>query len=167
MDHAATSSPPGDDGYDDEDLPSSHPARRREYGSKHKNNDNDNDNDNTMTKRGGWGEAMELAHQTEESERRRKRKQNSDGDVGAVAVDLGQFRNTEVGRGYQARHVVRQRTAASAAPTTKTRTINGNYEVGTTTTAAAETARVLSKDELLRNDGLRAFRREIEGILNA
>lgn len=52
------------------------------------------------TRRRGWeGEALEL--------------ERDDAPAGAsthAAVDLQQFRNTEVGKGYQAKHVVRQRT---------------------------------------------------------
>jgi len=53
--------------------------------------------------RAGWaGEELEREHSA-----------TTKGTAGAVAaVDLSQFRNTEVGKGYQARHVIRQRTAA-------------------------------------------------------
>ena len=59
-------------------------------------------------RRGGWegGEAMEL--QRDDAPDRATTTQHA-------AVDLRQFRNEEVGKGYQAKHVVRQRTAAAAA----------------------------------------------------
>lgn len=53
--------------------------------------------------RKGWdGEDLELEHQ---------RETNQADSSAATAVDLNQFRNTEVGKGYQAKHVVRQRVA--------------------------------------------------------
>ena len=65
MDHS-------DDDYDN--LPASHPARRNEYGSKHK----------TANKhRGGWGEDMELAHQ--------KGSISTSKTSSVVAVDLNQL----------------------------------------------------------------------------
>jgi hypothetical protein len=53
-----------------------------------------------LRSKGGWeGDELELQHQ----------RQKGPKDVPA-AVDLNQFRNTEVGKGYQAKHVVRQAT---------------------------------------------------------
>lgn len=50
----------------------------------------------------GWdGEQMELAHAQRSAQESKK---------GPAAVDLSQFRNEEVGKGYQAKFVVRQRT---------------------------------------------------------
>ncbi len=60
-----------------------------------------------------WGDDLELKH------KRERIRQGQDGGDGAgqhAAVDINQFRNVEVGSGYQARHVVRQKT--------------GNEEVG-------------------------------------
>lgn len=153
MDHS--SSPP-----DEEDLPSSHPARRREFGGKNE-------------KKRGWGEAMELAHQTESGLRNNRNGDNyndndNDRDSGqVVAVDLNQFRNTEVGVGYQAKHVVRQKTATVAK--TKTRTINSNSNVGVgrENSGVEDQTKPIETEELLRNAGLRAFRTEIENILSS
>lgn len=131
--------------HSDDDLPPSHPARRREFGSKHERTDRN---------RGGWGEAMELAHQ----------KANDASASSVVAVDLDQFRNTEVGTGYQAKHVVRQKTAA--ATTTKTRIVNSNFQSGADR-GSKTSEKAIERDELLRNDGLRAFRKEIESILSS
>lgn len=130
---------------DEEDLPSSHPARRKEFGGKNE-------------KKRGWGEAMELAHQTE-------RGGSSPLSSSVVAVDLSQFRNTEVGTGYQAKHVVRQRTAS--APKTKIKTINRNFDTGLENPGKKDTTKGIDKETLLRNDGLRAFRKEIENILSS
>ena len=130
---------------------------------------------------GAWqGEEIELDH--------RDRDESSTGAAAIVtAVDLNQFRNTEVGKGYQAKHVVRQKntatnnndTAAAAAQviidaetmvpaSTKKRRLAAairmerRAENDTATTVAV----VTEKEELLRNDGLRLFRREIENILS-
>lgn len=54
--------------------------------------------------RGGWqGDHLELQHSMD------MRRSDTQHDDTVVAVDLSQFRNTEVGRGYQAKHVVRQK----------------------------------------------------------
>src|SRR3569623_769458 len=59
--------------------------------------------------RKGWeGESLELQH-----EREAHHYNQSGTATSVVAVDLNQFRNTEVGKGYQAKHVIRQRTHAS------------------------------------------------------
>ena len=142
MDHS-------DDDYDN--LPASHPARRNEYGSKH----------NTANKqRGGWGEALELEH--------RKSTLTSDRSS-VVAVDLNQFRNTEVGSGYQARHVVRQKAVGDAMGKTKIVHKNSDFPTGREenerTQARHSTA--ISTEDLLKNDGLRVFRKEIENILSS
>ena len=65
-----------------------------------------------LRKRGGWEDTLgfEIQHQRE----REKLREGSDEKVSA-AVDLSQFRNEEVGKGYQAKHVVRQKGAEKAA----------------------------------------------------
>jgi hypothetical protein len=136
---------PSNDGDEDVDLlPSSHPARRGEFGGK-----------NERKRNRGWGEAMELAHQQQHQ---------TSSSSSAVAVDLNQFRNTEVGTGYQAKHVVRQKTASG--PQMKTRTVNDRVIQGPAKTAES-TAKPITLEELLKNDGLRAFRKEIESILSS
>jgi len=141
MDSSSSSSSSPDE--EEEDLPLSHPARILDCGSKNEKNL-------------GWGEAMELAHE-------REREKNNGATQQPVAVDLNQFRNTEVGKGYQAKHVVRQRTAT--ATKTKITTINSNVDRRNHNGPATATT-TIKKEELLRNDGLRAFRREIENILS-
>ena len=55
----------------------------------------------------GWqGEQMELAHARDSESKKGV----------ATAVDLSQFRNEEVGKGYQAKFVVRQRNAQDEGP---------------------------------------------------
>ena len=144
-----------------DDLPSSHPARRSEFGSKH---------ETTNRNRGGWGEAMELAHQKQQSSSVGNSNSNNN-PSSVVAVDLNQFRNTEVGSGYQAKHVVRQKKAAVA---TTTQTIvnnnnNSNFQMsgGNQKSNKGFHEKAIETEELLKNDGLRAFRREIESILSS
>mmetsp|Transcript_25480 Transcript_25480/g.54826 ORF Transcript_25480/g.54826 Transcript_25480/m.54826 type:complete len:171 (-) Transcript_25480:2863-3375(-) len=76
-----------------------------------------------LRSRGGWADSynLEMEHQRE----RLRAATDADGDEhdGAArekapshaAVDLSQFRNEEVGKGYQAKHVVRQKGATSSA----------------------------------------------------
>ena len=151
MDHSSS---------DEEDLPLSlsHPARIKECGSKNEKNR-------------GWGQSMELAHQQEVGQRRGKRKlnfdddDNNDYDNDVVAVDLNQFRNTEVGKGYQAKHVVRQRSATTEK--VKTTTINTKFHVLRRDDVGSKYAISIEIEDLLQNPGLRAFRREIENILSS
>mmetsp|Transcript_8185 Transcript_8185/g.17670 ORF Transcript_8185/g.17670 Transcript_8185/m.17670 type:complete len:150 (+) Transcript_8185:82-531(+) len=137
-------------------LPLSHPARIIECGSKNERNR-------------GWGQSMELAHQQEVGQRRIKRKLNcdsdNDNDDDVVAVDLNQFRNTEVGKGYQAKHVVRQRSATTEK--VKTTTINSKVNVHRGDDAGSNRGISIEIDLLLQNRGLRALRREIENILSS
>ena len=145
MDHSSLlPQPPPEE--EELDLPSSHPARRSEFGGKNE------------TKR-GWGESMELAHQ---QDNKHTKSNNSMSSV--VAVDLGQFRNTEVGKGYQAKHVVRQKMATTTK--TKTRTVNDDFNVRKRLQSETATTPI-DTNELLKNDGLRAFRKEIESILSS
>jgi len=66
--------------------------------------DDDDDHERFVSKRRGWaGEDLELEHQRE-SLRESKEKVSA-------AVDISQFQNHEVGKGYQAKHVVRQQVA--------------------------------------------------------
>lgn len=76
-----------------------------------------------LRSRGGWDDAdnLEMEHQRERL-RAAAAAAGADGDCDGAAkaapihaaVDLAQFRNEEVGRGYQAKHVVRQRGASYA-----------------------------------------------------
>ena len=66
-----------------------------------------------LRSRGGWADAnnLEIEHQRERL--RAAEDGGVDGERSAhAAVDLSQFRNEEVGKGYKAKHVVRQREAA-------------------------------------------------------
>jgi hypothetical protein len=147
----------------------------------------------------GWdGEELELEHQKERmmmlqmnqsTERGRGEGGAIHGTNYSVAVDLNQFRNTEVGTGFQAKHVIRQPTATMlpatvASPSTNRNmmmmmmmmrdndigsnninsTLSVSHDKSETSKAAASR---LTKEELLRNDHLRQFRKEIEKILSS
>lgn len=91
-------------------------------------NDDSSDNngpdlpDGVIRSRGGWADSnnLEMEHQRE----RLQAAADADGDEHDraarekkpihAAVDLSQFRNEEVGKGYQAKHVVRQRGTSSS-----------------------------------------------------
>jgi hypothetical protein len=150
------------DENDDDDLPSSHPAviaemrrrRRQQQRQQH---------------RGGWqGEEMELQHE-------QNQQQDSNTKDVSAAVDLKQFQNTEVGVGYQAKHVIRQRTSAVAVATADAAATATNNKQDVSTNNLNKkmmydhnnTAQVIpTKEEFIRNDGLRMFRKEIENILS-
>ena len=93
--------------WNDHNLPFSHPAHH------------------ARRKRDRGGETMELQHQRERWRAATNPDDNDNDGIAAVsttqeaggnhaAVDLQQFRNTVVGHGYQAKHVVRQKTVAAA-----------------------------------------------------
>ena len=77
-------------------------------------------------RRRGWeGEEMELQRDDEPTA----------GLSAHAAVDLQQFRNTEVGKGYQAKHVVRQRTGMESQNAVKVQ------DMMTTSSATSSTRR--------------------------
>jgi hypothetical protein len=146
----------------------------------------------------GWdGEELELEHQKERmmmiqmnqsTERGRGEGGAIHGTNYSVAVDLNQFRNTEVGTGFQAKHVIRQPTATMLPATVANPSTNGNMmmmmrdnDIGSNNLSPplsvshnhyrSETSKApasrLTKEELLRNDHLRQFRKEIENILSS
>lgn len=105
---------------------------------------------------------MEMEHQNQQ--------QDSSKDNYA-AVNIKQFQNTVVGEGYQARGVVRQKTAgeiqSDIRDITATRKADSSMEGArpkeTKSTGTATERREL--DEYLRCDGIREFRKEIEQLL--
>lgn len=126
--------------------------------------------------RGGWqGEEMEMEHQRLASANNIKSNTHA-------AVDLNQFRNTIVGEGYQAKHVIRQRTAgepvaASAASAAATSSADHRSSKKSRTASSAD-CQTTSKDAvpdrgidlqtlLLQNDGIRTFVKEINDILSS
>jgi hypothetical protein len=112
----------------------------------------------------------------------------------SAAVDLGQFQNTVVGQGYQAKHVIRQpgiqgttkgnvsatqerekdkdlkAKSSSSSNTTSSKSRSNNNTVEHKKEhdkVSSSTTGTTSLQLLLQSSGLRQFRREIESILNS
>lgn len=69
-----------------------------------------------LRSRGGWQDAdnLEIEHAREKLRLAEEQDPSERKASTHAAVDLSQFRNEEVGKGYKAKHVVRQREAAPA-----------------------------------------------------
>lgn len=98
---------------------------------------------------------MEMEHQ-HDSSRKKKRKN-------VAAVDVKDFHNTEVGEGYQARHVVRQPSKRSNKEKVVDMTGGKDFK---NERRRPETKK-FDRSKLIACKGLRDFRREIEKILNS
>ena len=137
------------------------------------------------SKRRGWqGEELEMNH---------KREQNPSSLNSYAAVDITQFQNTEVGKGYQASHVVRQKSNITLSRSTTNRASsiisqeNNQNRNGGAHESSLETDKSEKKskkkrrkddskkhdkdissdtNEYLKCSALREFRKEIERILN-
>lgn len=126
----------------------------------------------SSNRRGGWqGEALEMEHQ------RLHDNNSSKGSNSFTAVNLDQFRNTIVGEGYQAKHVVRQRTVVErttdkSTTTAKKLSSSSERRQDETTNSASASVPATSSTQmdlqtLLQNDGLRTFCKEIDSILSS
>jgi hypothetical protein len=110
-----------------------------------------------LRKRKGWqGDEMELDHQRE------KLREGSRNDS-VVAVDLKQFHNHKVGEGYQAKHVVRQKSGVTSSRVEIVDMSSKNREFKTKT----EKKRDEKLSTYLRSNAMREFRRQLEEILNS
>jgi LPS O-antigen subunit length determinant protein (WzzB/FepE family) len=120
--------------------------------------------------RSGWkGDDLELQHQREVMNR-------DDGPSESAAVNLNQFRNEEVGEGYQAKHVIRQRSGqhseikirdmSRANENEKDKKKSKKRKKHSSTDAAPETKEDPKERvrKYLQCDGLLQFRRELEKI---
>ena len=140
----------------------------------------------TRLERGWQGSNMELEHQREMSLR-----VSGDGKQSTpVAVDLLQFHNTQVGQGYQAKHVIRQpgsdghammvvkdmtvattsgKATAAATTTTSNKRPRDASGTSTSTSTSTRTSRTLSTptklQKYLSSPGFRWFREEVEDLL--
>ena len=112
-------------------------------------------------KRRGWdGDHLEL-----------NRQQPTEDLATHVAVDLGQFRNEQIGVGYQAKHVIRQRYVPNAPVviddttqvTANSRTLEKRVHeaLGKVDTKSKSIARI---HKYLKCNGLRKFRKELASI---
>ena len=80
------------------------------------------------------------------------------------AIDLQQFRNDEVGKGYQAKHVVRQKGVPSKASGIVD--MSQRKEESIETQTARSNAESITKESYLQCRGMRNFMREVNKILN-
>jgi hypothetical protein len=128
-------------------------------------------------RRRGWeGEELELE---------REAPTIANGGDTHAAVDLNQFRNVQVGKGYQAKHVIRQRsgkadttiihdmtTTKPAPSTSSSKTSKKGPSKDTTTSHDAQQKQSSSKEssnmtrlqKYLQCEGLRNFRKELDSI---
>lgn len=114
------------------------------------------------SKRGWAGEELEISHRNEQ-------KPKDD----YAAVNIKQFQNTEVGAGYQARGVVRQKTAGGEAPQSQhvrdmTHAVTGDSSERKRPKEAKEKGTTTKRkrlEEYMKCDGIREFRKEIEHLL--
>ena len=123
----------------------------------------------------GWqGSEMELEHQREIL----NSKESGREIAKSAAVDISQFQNFEVGQGYQAKHVVRQKggamgtTAAGGGGDTGQKVTVASMPTKPEDYASETRKKKKSKQEddrslesYLQCSGLREFRKEIEKIL--
>jgi hypothetical protein len=128
-----------------------------------------------LRSRGGWADmnGYEVEHQRERL-RRVGDHAKSDDDVRKtihVAVDLSQFRNEEVGKGYKAKHVVRQRDASSSTAMKGVVDMTGGAY---STKRCLDDGRKVNRDSksdipcfesYLRSKGMRDFIKEIDKIM--
>ena len=127
-----------------------------------------------LRSRGGWADmnGYEVEHQRERL--RRVDHAKSDEDVTKTthaAVDLSQFRNEEVGKGYKAKHVVRQRDASSSTAMKGVVDMTGGAY---STKRCLDDGRKVNRDSksdipcfesYLRSKGMRDFIKEIDKIM--
>mmetsp|Transcript_135370 Transcript_135370/g.201326 ORF Transcript_135370/g.201326 Transcript_135370/m.201326 type:complete len:121 (+) Transcript_135370:102-464(+) len=107
-----------------------------------------------ISKRGRWaGEQLEIEHQHDSTQNEKSKT--------VAAVDIRQFQNHVVGEGYQAKHVVRQASAPTTAAI-KDMTGGVSHKIAKSKTADESP---ITAEMLLQNDGIRAFRRELETLL--
>ena len=133
-----------------------------------------------LRSRGGWADAnnIEVEHQRERlraADTELEHDQAARGDVSKnhAAVDLSQFRNEEVGRGYKAKHVVRQREAALGVldmsggtfSAKDVRSSSATKKRGRDDLGRDETAVGKRSDAYLKCKGMRDFIKEIDKIL--
>lgn len=105
-------------------------------------------------KRGWAGEEMELEHQ-------RQNQSTSD----PVAVDLGQFQNNEVGRGYQAKHVIRQKTTSANDERLTIRDMSGTRPTEHNQSKRKHQGPDEKLEDYMKCTGMREFRRQLEALV--
>lgn len=130
-------------------------------------------------KRGGWeGDEMELQHARDHKKKSIIRddqandSSSSSKHGNSVAVNIQDFYNNEVGKGYQAKHVIRQphlnpHPHVNITDMSKPSAASSSSEVvvGNNSNRKENTPNTYTTlDALLKNQRLRAFRKELEKI---
>mmetsp|Transcript_1797 Transcript_1797/g.2588 ORF Transcript_1797/g.2588 Transcript_1797/m.2588 type:complete len:164 (+) Transcript_1797:139-630(+) len=146
--------------------------------------------ENVAKRKNVWaGEEMEMKHQLQWSKEKAK---SAKGNEDYATVDLSQFRNTEVGVGYQAKGVVRQRSGYEESNISKTKrketlppqipkadnaleqnirqqpfkNDSERIQEKDMTNTSASSNKAPEFNKFLQSKGIRDFRREIEKILS-
>lgn len=113
------------------------------------------------SKRRGWaGEGLELQHQREHEGK------NDD----YTAVDIRQFQNTVVGSGYQARGVIRQKTASDGTTVrdlTRSNTDDKEKPIQRQSDTHSRETRCQKVERYISCEGIREFRKEIEQLIKS
>lgn len=106
--------------------------------------------------RRGWeGDHLEL-----------ERERPIDGGASFAAVELEQFRNHQIGIGYQATHVIRQKSVLNSSVVIQNMTVGAAEEtgLGAKKKRKGEPMQKSRLQQYLQNDGLRKFRKELSSI---
>jgi hypothetical protein len=130
-------------------------------------------------KRGGWeGDEMELQHARDHKKKSIIRDEyandsSSSKHGNSVAVNIQDFYNNEVGKGYQAKHVIRQphlnphpqvNITDMSKPVTKPDSSSAVVVGNNSNRKENNPNTYTTLDALLKNQRLRAFRKEVEKI---
>jgi hypothetical protein len=104
---------------------------------------------------------MEMVHQREAI--------REDKGKASAAVDISQFQNHEVGKGYQAKHVIRQKTGEEPSVKIKDMMSGEKNRADSKAKAPKRSANEISeiRASYMKSAGLREFRKEIEKILSS
>lgn len=107
----------------------------------------------SRVRRGSEGDHMEL-----------ERENPIEDGASFAAVELEQFRNHQIGVGYQAKHVIRQKSAQNEPIVTHDMTGSKQAEVKLKSTRKPESERTSRLQQYLQSAGLRKFRKELSSI---
>jgi hypothetical protein len=110
--------------------------------------------------RGGWqGEDLEMEHSRDASQSGKRK------NVAAVHVE--QFQNHVVGKGYQAKHVIRQKTGKEKVAAAIVDMTGGKAAKESSSSSQTQPSSKFNRKTYIQCKGLREFRREIEKILSS
>lgn len=129
-------------------------------------------------RKGGWsGEELEMQHQQDVFAAKNKNKHQHQKGAGTLLKD--QFQNTEVGQGYQAKHVIRQKqhssatTVATSSSNSNIIDMSGGVDFNKASALQSNNKSNMPEESILdvklylKSKELRDFRKEIEKILSS